>query len=168
MNAHNKVDPTGVPSLTKPMLVWDGTCGFCKYWITRWHKITGQEVDYAPYQKVGNAFPQVDTSQFQEAVHLFEADGVVLRGAAAVTKTLTYGRGKWTFLHTWYQGNPLFRGMCDHLYTWIARHRNPLFKATKLMWGPNPDRMKPYWLGYVILGGLIWSLLSVMPQYYPG
>ena len=39
----------------KPLLVYDGDCGFCKLWIRRWQRTTGARVDYLPFQDAGIA-----------------------------------------------------------------------------------------------------------------
>jgi len=43
----------GNPPADRPVLVFDGDCGFCRFWIERWRGATGGKVDYEPYQKVG-------------------------------------------------------------------------------------------------------------------
>ena len=36
---------------TRPLLIYDGDCGFCKYLVRYWQKLTGDRVAYAPYQE---------------------------------------------------------------------------------------------------------------------
>ena len=35
-----------------PIMLFDGDCGYCRRWIEKWHKLTGESLSYEPYQKV--------------------------------------------------------------------------------------------------------------------
>jgi predicted DCC family thiol-disulfide oxidoreductase YuxK len=74
--------------LLRPLLIFDGACGFCRAWIARWRQYTGEAVDYAPYQEVADRFPHIPREAFARAVHLVEPDGTVTQAAAAVFRTL--------------------------------------------------------------------------------
>ncbi len=52
----------------KPLLVYDGDCGFCKLWIARWREITADRIDYAPLQEAAARFPEVPREAFEHAV----------------------------------------------------------------------------------------------------
>ena len=39
-------------SLDRPLLVFDGECPFCRAWVDYWKRLTGDRIDYAPYQEV--------------------------------------------------------------------------------------------------------------------
>ena len=52
----------------KPLLVYDGDCGFCRRWIDRWKILTGDKVDYAPFQEAAKRFHHIPKKKFQEAV----------------------------------------------------------------------------------------------------
>jgi len=45
----------------KPLLVFDGRCGFCRIWIDYWK---ASSVDYAPSQQVSASFPDIPAEQF--------------------------------------------------------------------------------------------------------
>jgi predicted DCC family thiol-disulfide oxidoreductase YuxK len=38
----------------RPLLIYDGDCGFCNYWVRYWQKLTGDRVAYAPYQEIAS------------------------------------------------------------------------------------------------------------------
>ncbi|MDE0087578.1 MAG: hypothetical protein OXU23_17785, partial [Candidatus Poribacteria bacterium] len=38
--------------VSKPLLVYDDDCDFCRYWIAQWQHVTQDRIDYAPYQEV--------------------------------------------------------------------------------------------------------------------
>ena len=45
------------PPAERPLMAFDGDCGFCRFWIERWRGATGSKVDYEPYQKVASQYP---------------------------------------------------------------------------------------------------------------
>ena len=60
---------------SKPLLVYDGDCEFCKLWVARWREETGAAVDYAPFQEAAARFPEMPRAEFERAVQLIEPDG---------------------------------------------------------------------------------------------
>ena len=74
----------------KPLLVYDGDCGFCRLWVDRWRLATGERIEYAPFQEVGGVSPEIPIQQFAEAVHFRDADGSWSRGAEAVFRALSH------------------------------------------------------------------------------
>lgn len=148
--------------LEKPLLIWDGNCGFCKYWVIRWRVMTGEKIQYTPYQEVSDQFPAISTHEFRRAAFLIEPKGRTYCGMEAAFRTFTYG-SRWRFLYTWYNNNQFFQSLSDQLYNWIARNRSLLFTITRLLFGKNPVKMKPYWLfylcGFIILIYFIFNVL---------
>jgi predicted DCC family thiol-disulfide oxidoreductase YuxK len=78
---------------TKPVLVFDGDCGFCRHWVKRWRRRTGETIDYLPAQDaaVGPRFPEIPAAAYATSVQLIETDGQVYDGAEAVLRTLAHG-----------------------------------------------------------------------------
>ena len=74
----------------RPVVVFDGDCGFCRQWIARWRQTLGERVEFVPYQEAAPRFPDVPQPAFRAAVHLIESDGRVSRGAEAVFRMLAY------------------------------------------------------------------------------
>ncbi len=157
---YQKVERTLFPPEGRPVLIWDGDCGFCHYWVLRWRRMTGGQIRYAPYQEAGDAFPDIPEARFREAAQLIEPGGRVFSGAAAAYRTFTYGT-RWRFLYDWYENNVLFRCLSDRAYQWIARHRSLLYNITKYLWGDNPRRPKSYW-AYYLFGFLLLLLLLLL------
>ena len=52
----------------QPLLIYDGDCGFCIYWVRYWQRLTGDRVTYAPYQEVAAQYPEIPIAAFQRAV----------------------------------------------------------------------------------------------------
>jgi len=105
-------------------MVYDGDCAFCSRWIRRWKQITGDHLDYLPFQDpaVAARFPEVPRSQFEGAVQLIEADGRVYGGAEAVFRALAHKPRRGSLLD-WYQHSPLFARVSEWGYRLVARHR---------------------------------------------
>lgn len=125
----------------RPLLLFDGDCGFCALWIRRWQQMTGDAVDYAPFQSadVSARFPEIPADQLAAAVHLIEPDGAVSRGAQAVFRALARNprHARW---QRWYETSPLFARAAEAAYRFVAEHR-PMFSAlTRWGWGRHVER----------------------------
>src|SRR5579885_3484820 len=77
----------------RPLLIYDGDCGFCVYWVRYWQRLTGEAVRYAAYQEVGQDFPQISTEEFRRAIYFIAADGKTYKGAAAAYHVLAGDSG---------------------------------------------------------------------------
>jgi lipase maturation factor 1 len=108
----------------RPVLVFDGTCGFCRGWITRWQATTGDRLEYLPYQDpaVAARFPDLPRAQFEQVVVLIEPDGRVWAGAAAVFRALAPGPGR-GLLWWAYRRVPGFSATAEAVYRFVASHR---------------------------------------------
>lgn len=145
-----KLDRTKYPPRDKPLMIWDGECGFCRYWISRWKKITGEKVDYKPYQEVASGIIDIDIIHFKRASRLIETDGTIYSGPRSAFRTFTYG-SRWAFLDRWYVERKWFTRLSDWLYDKVAKNRNLLFRLTKAFYGSNPDQPRPFWVIYLAL-----------------
>jgi len=122
--------------VTKPLLVFDGDCGFCRRWIAHWQALTGDRVRYAPFQEVAGQFPQISLEQSQQSVQLVESDGTVSSGAKAVVRTLTDVPGK-RWLRWAYEHVPGIAMGMEWSYRLIARHRGAGATVTRWLWGDH-------------------------------
>jgi predicted DCC family thiol-disulfide oxidoreductase YuxK len=120
----------------KPLLIYDGDCGFCRYWIRRWKQMTGEKVDYLPSQdaRVPAEFPEIPPEQFELSVQLVDTDGRVSSGAEAALRSLAYGAD-----HRWplraYQSVPVFAKCAEWSYRLVADHRVFFWRLTRLFGG---------------------------------
>ncbi len=138
----------------KPVLLFDGGCGFCRHWVERWRARTGGRVEYAPSQEAGARFPKLDPAGFAEAVYLVEPGGRVSRGAEAVFRSLAYAGGWRRAPEFVYERVPPFRGASELAYRLVARRR-PLFsRLTRLLWGPSPLPARIDGTSRAVLAGL--------------
>lgn len=149
---HTRYPPPG----GQPLMIWDGQCGFCAFWVRRWQMITGPAVVYEPFQTAAAHFPDIPAERFREAARLIEPDGSVYSGPGAAYRSFTYG-SRWQWTWRWYSRMDWFRRLSDYAYDWVSGHRSFLLRVTHLLFGRDPERLQPYWVYYlVLLVLLIW------------
>jgi predicted DCC family thiol-disulfide oxidoreductase YuxK len=130
--------PARVPNPpARPLLIYDGQCSFCLWWLARWQARIGDRIDYAPSQEAASRYPTLAPERFARSVQLLETDGTVYEGAAAAFRALAKaprgGRPLWLYEHL-----PGTRAVTEAGYRFISRHRSGLYKATVWTWGRDP------------------------------
>src|SRR6266478_1755114 len=129
--------PLRVPNPpSKPLIIWDGECHFCRRWIERWREITRDAVDYATSQESAERFPEIPREQFERSVIYIETDGSVFFGAEAVFRSLRCRSSKkwlaWSYEHV-----PGFAAVSESFYRIIASNRRFASAITRLLWGDD-------------------------------
>ncbi len=119
----------------RPVLVFDGDCGFCRLWIERWRLATGDKVAYEPYQTAAAHHKEVTRAAFAEAIHLFEP-GRTSRGAEAALRSLSYACGL-SWLPRLY-ALPGAAPLAESGYRFVAARRTLFSRLTRLLWGETP------------------------------
>jgi len=114
--------------------VYDADCGFCVFWARYWQKLTGDAVDYRPYQDVAARYPEVPLADFQRGVQYIRPDGVRASAAEASFLTLSHAGGKGFWL-TLYKKLPGFAAVSELTYAFIAAHRSAAYRVTLFLWG---------------------------------
>ncbi len=141
---------------SKPLLIFDGRCGFCRIWIEYWRQLTGGEVEYAPSQEVGHLYSQISSEKFSQSVQLVLPDGQVFEGAKAVFLTLTSVPG-WRWLLWAYEHIPGFAGISEAGYRIVARHRSLFYNVTRFTFGRRISVLhfaRTEWLFLRLLGSI--------------
>lgn len=161
----------------RPVLVFDGDCGFCRLWIARWRCATGDAVDYEPYQSAAARHKEVPREAFVEAIHLFEVNHTS-RGAEAALRALSYAPGL-AWLPRAYAA-PGVAAVSEAVYRLVAARRPFFTRLTRLLWGettvPAPLGFTAriavaglgvcYLLAFASLGGQVRGLIGsdgIMP-----
>ena len=151
----------------RPLLIFDGDCGFCRFWIARWRRLTGDAVDYEPSQTpdIPERFPEIPRERFAKSVQFVEAGGRVTEGAEAVCRVLAAARRRaplWSYTHI-----PGAAATSEAAYRLVASHRPFWSRVTTLLWGRttgSPTFAKARWLFLRLLGAVylaaFWSLAS--------
>src|SRR5579872_759664 len=134
-------DIPGYPSIdaaasSRPLLVYDGDCAFCKFWVRYWQQLTGQEVDYRPYQEAAADYPAIALSEFQRASQYITPDGHYAGAAEASFRVLGHAPGKEFWLRL-YEELPGFAAISEFVYSIIAAHRSAAYCATLILWGKD-------------------------------
>lgn len=111
-----------VMGLDRPVMLYDGECGFCRRWVGYLAKVTGERVRYEPYQEVLDSFKQVSKKACMEAVQLVDTDGCVYSAAEAVLRVLVYSK-RWGWLYGWYRRSRIFAWAAEGVYRWVAGNR---------------------------------------------
>lgn len=113
--------------LTRPVLLWDGGCGFCRRWVRRveqWDRDgrieTLAATDRAKYPELLN----LSDHRLRHAMHLVTPTGHVFAGGRAVAEILRLLPG-WRWL-TWVFRVPGVGWAVDRGYDWVAARRHKL------------------------------------------
>ena len=101
--------------------------------------MTGDAVDYAPYQEAATRFPEIPRENFEAALHFVDQDGTVYRGAEAVFRSLSTVRAGRA--STWcYEHLPGFALLTEGAYGFVARNRQIASFFTRMLWGNEVRR----------------------------
>jgi predicted DCC family thiol-disulfide oxidoreductase YuxK len=127
------------PPPERPLLVFDGDCGFCRYWVERLRGTTRGKVDYEPSQEVAADFPEIPRGRFDEAVQLIETDGTVSSGADALFRALEIA-GRWQRPLGTLRRLPGFMTISRWGYRLIARNRMTASFLTRVIFRSDAGR----------------------------
>ena len=117
-------------------MIFDGDCGFCRFWVARWRLRLEGRVDFEPSQTAAARFPEIPAEAFARAVQLVLPTGEFFEGAEAVFRALALGGKRWPF---WmYAHLAGFRDATDLAYEGIANHRDIAARTTHWIWGTDP------------------------------
>jgi predicted DCC family thiol-disulfide oxidoreductase YuxK len=120
---------------TRPVLIYDGDCGFCRRWVERWRGATGDAVEYATSEAAAAHFPEIPREHLAQAVAFAEPDGRVTFGAEAVFRALATAPGRgwplWLYEHV-----PGVAPASRFAYRQVASHRPLLSRVSGWLWGP--------------------------------
>lgn len=107
----------------RPLVLFDGNCGFCRTCVDYSQALTGSRVDYAPTRELA-----------PKSVVIELPDGQTFSGARAVVEMLRYAPGyRWL---AWLYGNvPLFAAVSEWAYSFVAEHRPFFDKVTRIAFG---------------------------------
>ena len=122
----------------KPLMIFDGECRFCLFWIRRWQRATGDRVEYLPFQspEVAGQFPELTRERFERSVQFIEPSGAVYGGAEAVFRSLAVDPRRGRLLRM-YQKVPGFAGITECCYRFVANHRGAFSTLTRLFFGSD-------------------------------
>jgi predicted DCC family thiol-disulfide oxidoreductase YuxK len=140
---------------SKPLMIFDGECRFCGRWIERWRGVTGEDVDYQPFQDaiIAERFPEIPREQFEQAVQLVTPDGTVYSAAEAVLRALAAARRE-RWLLWLYRKLPVFSILAETIYHEVAVNREFLSKVDRALYGERGELPRYVGVRYIFLRGL--------------
>lgn len=116
----------------RPLMIYDGDCGFCTYWAHRWAEKLSPHLHIVALQDKTGRPAQLAVRDLEEEIHLVDSRGDVFRGAAAVFRALAlrrrYSLGWWC-----YRFVPGFRPITEWVYRWVADNRQKVSRWTRWM-----------------------------------
>jgi len=119
----------------KPTLLYDGDCNFCRRWVGRWKALTGERVDYAPFQQAASRFPEIKPEELSGSVQLIEPEARS-SGAEAVFRLLSHAPSRGWMLWA-YRNVPGMAWASEGFYRTVARRRGIFSRLTTWLWGRN-------------------------------
>jgi predicted DCC family thiol-disulfide oxidoreductase YuxK len=111
--------------LSRPVLLYDGDCGFCRRWVRRLQRWDRDgAIDYVAAADRGavTGLPPLSDAALDRAMHLVTRDGRVYAGARALPPMLPLLPGGRILV-------PLMRvpgvqPLADRIYAWVAARRH--------------------------------------------
>lgn len=112
----------------KPIMLYDGDCGFCLYWMRKWALWTQNTIPWATSQTHGDLFAQVPVETYDRAVVYVNEAGEWWEGAAAINESFRRANTfKWfTLLFAFLPARLLMNGA----YRLVANNRRFFSKLT--------------------------------------
>lgn len=86
-NSLENSDFTAADVGQKPLMIYDGDCGFCLHWMRKWAVWTGNRIPWATSQTHGALFAQVPADTYDRAVVFVNEAGEWWEGAGAINET---------------------------------------------------------------------------------
>ena len=115
------------PSASRPVLIFDGDCGFCTTsarFLVRW-VVRGGSASVAPWQRLDLAELGLTADECIAAVQWVGEGGQVASGHAAIAAALRAGHPVWRPLGALLVA-PGVSWLAARLYGWVAAHRDAL------------------------------------------
>lgn len=142
--------------------MYDGDCGICRYWVKYWQGLTGDSVDYSPYQDVAGNYPDIPLAEFRRSIQFISPEGNVTSGAKAVY-VLLKGFFPYNFYLWLYRFLPGFAVLAELAYTFFSERRSLLSLISHLLWGRKlepPSYALTSWLFLRLLGFIYLSAFA--------
>ncbi len=113
--------------LTRPVLLFDGGCGFCRTWVNRlarWDRAGRIALVPSQERAAVAGLPHIDQAELDRAMHFVTPDGRVSRGARVLPDLLRYLPGGALLRPVLFIPGVLALG--DRVYAHIAANRHRL------------------------------------------
>ncbi|MCP3139847.1 lipase maturation factor family protein [Pyxidicoccus sp. QH1ED-7-1] len=121
--------------MRRPLVLFDGDCGFCRRWVSRWQSSTAGRVRFTPGRRWHRWLLGIRAEDMRKAMHLVEPSGRVTRGAEAVFRALSWSPRRGTRVAAKLGLLPGVLHVARGVYAVIARNRRRASKVDVLLFG---------------------------------
>ncbi|MBU8898009.1 lipase maturation factor family protein [Corallococcus sp. M34] len=141
---------------TRPLVLYDGDCGFCLRWVRRWMERTEGRVRFEPSRWWLRALFGISREEARRAMQFIEPQGRRSSGAEAVFRLLTWSPHVGT---RWLAALGLLPGVrqaAGGVYARVARHRRGAARWDRWLFGRStqvPRYRAVRWVFSRMLGG---------------
>jgi predicted DCC family thiol-disulfide oxidoreductase YuxK/uncharacterized membrane protein YphA (DoxX/SURF4 family) len=144
-------------SLTRPWVLYDKDCGFCRRWVARWQARTEGRVRFIPAWPALRWFLGIRRKEAQRAMQLIEPSGAIFQGAEAAFRMLLSSPRRATRWLARLGLLPGVRTVAQGVYRVISSHRPMAARVDRLLFGRRyvgpPEYRLVRWLFLRLLGG---------------
>ena len=123
--------PRSAGAPQKPLLVFDGECGFCRRLASKWREKTGEQIDFAPYNEISDNYRHIPIEEFKKEIKLIYPEGRVYGGAAAAFKVIEQSDSPLRILSRIYNHTRAIDPIWEWFYKIVARNRDSLRSGTR-------------------------------------
>lgn len=126
--------------LARPVLIFDGACGFCTWTVDFIRYRLREPVVLVPWQRIDVRELGLTRDDVERAAWWIDIEGKKHRGHEAVSRALTACRPPWRtvgIVLSW----PVMRGVSALLYRFISRNRRHLPGTTPALQRRNGPRV---------------------------
>ncbi len=118
-----------------PLLIYDGDCDFCSYWVRYWKGLTGARVNYVAYQSVADQYPSIKQEEFQKAIQYIDKEGNNIASAAEASYLVLSHAPEKAYWLKLYRTVPGFASLAEFFYAFVAKRRLFFHKVSLALWG---------------------------------
>ena len=137
-------DSEGAGSARRPILLYDGSCGFCRRSVALLvrldpdHRVARVDMTSAAAEPLMST---ISPARRQQSMHVIRPDGRVLHAGVALRAVLCQVQPEATWRSVGYW--PLVGLLIDRAYDLVASLRSPLGRLTGWLPEPPPDDIRP-------------------------
>ena len=117
-------NPKSIEAQQKPLLVFDGECGFCRKLASSWQEKTGEQIDFAPSNEIYADYRHIPIEEFRKEIKLIYPGGRVYGGVAAAFKVIEHSRSPLRALSWIYNHTRAFDSVWERGYRLVASNRH--------------------------------------------
>lgn len=112
-------------SRARPVLLYDGDCGFCTQLVAKATARLDADVDYLPFQTAPLTTYGVSSAEARHSLHWVSVEGRIGHGSEAAARLLVSSGGAWALLGHLLLAPP-FSFVAAGVYWLVARFRGHL------------------------------------------